>query len=41
MKKHNKKANAKSDDFLSKEAEEFAKTAPEYTLDIPEEEIWT
>lgn len=41
MKKHNKKANAKSDDFLSKEAEEFAKTAPEYTLDIPEDEIWT
>ena len=28
-------------DFLAKEAKEMAEQAPEYTLDIPEDEIWT
>ena len=29
------------EDFLAKEAAEEAQQAPEYTLDIPEDEIWT
>ena len=29
------------DDFLAQEAKEAAEQAPEYTLDIPENEIWT
>lgn len=36
--KKNKKQN---DDFLEQEAKEEQKTAPEYTLDIPDDEIWT
>lgn len=30
-----------ADDFLAQEAIQEAETAPEYTLDIPEDEIWT
>ena len=41
MKKQAKKPDRQPDDFLAKEAEEFAKTSPAYTLDIPEDEIWT
>ena len=37
-KKENKKQN---DDFLTKEAKEGQATAEAYTLDIPEDEIWT
>lgn len=37
----NKKEDSQSSDFLAKEAEEFKNTSPEYTLDIPEDEIWT
>ncbi len=40
MKKQKNPQPEKSQDFLEKEAEEFAKTAPEYTLDIPEDQIW-
>ncbi|MGN0534984.1 MAG: leucine-rich repeat protein [Eubacterium sp.] len=36
MKKKNK-----NDDFLAQEAMEEKETAPEYTLDIPDDEIWT
>ena len=31
----------KNDDFLAQEAKEEKETAPEYTLDIPDDEIWT
>ncbi len=31
----------KEEDFLEKEAKEMEEQAPEYTLDIPEDEIWT
>ena len=31
----------KNDDFLAQEAKEMEEQAPEYTLDIPEDEIWT
>lgn len=31
----------KEDDFLAKEAKEMEEQAPEYTLDIPDDEIWT
>ncbi len=34
-------AEEKNDDFLAQEAKEAAEQAPEYTLDIPEDEIWT
>ena len=37
-KKENKQPK---DDFLAQEAKEEAATAPAYTLDIPEDEIWT
>lgn len=39
--KKNKNEKEKKQDFLAQEAEEFKETAPEYTLDIPEDEIWT
>ena len=38
MKKKDKKKNI---DFLEQEAKEERATAPEYTLDIPDDEIWT
>lgn len=31
----------KNDDFLAQEAKEMEEQAPEYTLDIPDDEIWT
>ncbi len=31
----------KDEDFLAQEAKEMEEQAPEYTLDIPEDEIWT
>lgn len=31
----------KNDDFLAQEAKEEKETAPEYTLEIPDDEIWT
>ncbi len=31
----------KEEDFLAQEAKEMEEQAPEYTLDIPEDEIWT
>ncbi len=31
----------KEDDFLAQEAKEMEEQAPEYTLDIPDDEIWT
>lgn len=34
-------AEKKEDDFLAQEAKEMEEQAPEYTLDIPEDEIWT
>lgn len=34
-------ANNQNDDFLAQEAKEEQETAPEYTLDIPDDEIWT
>ena len=36
-----KKAKAPADDFLAQEAKEEAAQAPAYTLDIPEDEIWS
>lgn len=36
-----KKKQKKNDDFLAQEAAENQATAQEYTLDIPEDEIWT
>ncbi len=36
-----KKKEKKTDDFLAQEAAEEQATANEYTLDIPEDEIWT
>ena len=40
--KKSKKNNAKiNDDFLSEEAKQERETAPEYTLDIPDDEIWS
>lgn len=36
-----KKKEKKNDDFLAQEAAENQATAEEYTLDIPEEEIWS
>lgn len=35
------KKKKKQDDFLAQEAKEEAAQAPAYTLDIPEDEIWT
>lgn len=35
------KANKPNDDFLTQEAKEEQATAEEYTIDIPEDEIWT
>lgn len=35
------KKNKKNDDFLAQEAKEEQAAAQEYTLDIPEDEIWT
>ena len=34
-------AEEKNEDFLAQEAKEMEEQAPEYTLDIPEDEIWT
>lgn len=39
--KKKEKPNKPNDDFLSQEAKEEQQTAPEYTLDIPDDEIWT
>lgn len=36
-----KEKDLPKDDFLAQEAKEEAATAPDYTLDIPESEIWT
>lgn len=36
-----KEKDLPKDDFLAQEAKEEAATAPDYTLDIPENEIWT
>ena len=36
-----KSVEEKSEDFLTQEAEEMAEQANEYTLDIPDDEIWT
>lgn len=41
MKLGKRKKNNNQDDFLAQEAKEEAQTAPAYTLDIPEDEIWT
>ena len=40
-KKKENKVEKTNDDFLAKEAKEAQKTAEAYTLDIPEDEIWT
>lgn len=40
-KKKDKAANNQNEDFLAQEAREEQETAPEYTLDIPEDEIWS
>ena len=41
MKKGKKKDIEPKEDFLAQEAKEEAAQAPAYTLDIPEDEIWT
>lgn len=41
MKKSTKKDKKQNDDFLAEEARQEQETAPEYTLDIPDDEIWT
>lgn len=41
MRKGKKKDNKPNDDFLAEEAKQERETAPEYTLDIPDDEIWT
>lgn len=41
MSKKDKKVKEKNDDFLAKEAKEREAQAEEYTIDIPEDEIWT
>ncbi|MBQ9531442.1 MAG: leucine-rich repeat domain-containing protein [Eubacterium sp.] len=40
-KKNVSEAAENKDDFLAQEAKEMEEQAPEYTLDIPEDEIWT
>ena len=40
-KKNVSEAAENTDDFLAQEAKEMEEQAPEYTLDIPEDEIWT
>ena len=40
-KKNVAEAAENNDDFLAQEAKEMEEQAPEYTLDIPEDEIWT
>jgi hypothetical protein len=40
-KKNVSEAAENNDDFLAQEAKEMEEQAPEYTLDIPEDEIWT
>ena len=40
MKLFKKKSN-QNDDFLAQEAKEEAATAADYTLDIPDDEIWS
>ena len=40
-KKNVSEAAENTDDFLEQEAKEMEEQAPEYTLDIPEDEIWT
>lgn len=35
------KKKKQNDDFLAQEAKEIERNATEYTLDIPEDEIWT
>lgn len=40
-KKEKKKEKTNNDDFLAQEAAEEQQTAAAYTLDIPEDEIWT
>lgn len=41
MKLGKKKGEKKNDDFLTEEAKQEQQQAAEYTLDIPEDEIWT
>lgn len=41
MKKSKKKDKKQNDDFLAEEARQEQETAPAYTLDIPDDEIWT
>lgn len=41
MKKSTKKDKKQNDDFLAEEARQEQETAPAYTLDIPDDEIWT
>lgn len=41
MKKSKKKDKNQNDDFLAEEARQEQETAPAYTLDIPDDEIWT
>lgn len=41
MIKSKKKDKNQNDDFLAEEARQEQETAPEYTLDIPDDEIWT
>lgn len=41
MKKSKKKDKKQNDDFLAEEARQERETAPAYTLDIPDDEIWT
>lgn len=40
-KKNAPEATEENEDFLAQEAKEMEEQAPEYTLDIPEDEIWT
>lgn len=40
-KRNDEQIKPKNDDFLSQEAEEILENANPYTLDIPEDEIWT
>ena len=39
--KKNEVNTIENDDFLAQEAQESQETAEDYTLDIPDDEIWT
>lgn len=41
MSRKKEKVNKPNDDFLAQEAKESQATAEEYTIDIPDDEIWT